>query len=127
MALHQDVGRTVAPLGLELVAEVTVRLDFETIPFISDADGAYDVIIRDNVTSEEYDAENRVFGESTHSAIITVGIQGFVVGEEIKRLRIVVVGIDRTAPNGSKARLYIVHGAGQTGRPRTLRGPVAVW
>ena len=83
--------------------------DFETIPFISDADGAYDLIIRDNVTNEEYDVENRVFDNSTHSAIITVGIQGFVTGEEIKRLRSIVVGIDRAAPNGNKARLYIVH------------------
>ena len=83
--------------------------DFETIPFISDDDGAYDVIVRDNVTSEEYDADNRVFGLSSHAAIVTVGIQGFVAGEEIKRMRIIVVGIDREVPNGNKARLYIVH------------------
>ncbi|MCH7944462.1 MAG: DUF4397 domain-containing protein [Armatimonadetes bacterium] len=84
-------------------------LDFEQIPFISDADGAYDLITRDNVTGEEYDAENRVFDRSTDSAIIAVGIQGFVAGEEIKRLRSIVVDIDRTVPNGNKARLYVVH------------------
>ncbi|MCH8980086.1 MAG: hypothetical protein IH945_12715 [Armatimonadetes bacterium] len=83
--------------------------DFELIPFIGDVDGAYDLITRDNVTGEEYAAVNQVFDLSTHSAVIAVGLQGFVVGEEMKRLQSIVVGIDRTAPNGNKARLYIVH------------------
>ena len=83
--------------------------DFEQIAFISDADGAYDLITRDNVTGEEYDAENRVFALTTDSAVVALGLQGFVAGEEIKRLRSIVVDIDRTAPTGNKARLYVVH------------------
>lgn len=84
-------------------------LDFEQILFISDADGAYDLVTRDNLTGEEYDAENRVFDLETDSAVIALGLKGFAVGEELKRLRTIVVDIDRTAPNGNKARLYVVH------------------
>ncbi|HXH61985.1 MAG TPA: hypothetical protein VNI20_11580 [Fimbriimonadaceae bacterium] len=84
--------------------------DFTTIPFIADADGGYDIVTQDAADSSELDAENSVFTLGSDTIIVTVGTKNFVTGEEIKRLRSVPLKVDRTAPNGNKARLYIVHG-----------------
>ena len=84
--------------------------DFVSFEFISDDEGAYDVVISDPGTGFEYDSQNRVFRRDSHTIIVSVGLKNFVTGEEIKRLQHNVLIIDRVAPQGSKARLYIVHG-----------------
>lgn len=82
--------------------------DFTAFEFISDNNGAYDIITQDTVTFEVYDAQNQVFVRDTHSVIVAVGLQNFGT-EFLKRLQSITVDIDRTAPNGNKARLYVVH------------------
>lgn len=82
--------------------------DFTAFEFISDDNGAYDVITQDTVTFEVYDAQNLVFPRDTDTVIVTTGLQNFGT-EFLKRLQSVYVEIDRTAPNGNKARLYVVH------------------
>lgn len=84
--------------------------DFVSFEFISDDDGAYDVIISDPNTGFEYDSQNRVFPRDTHSIVLSIGLKNFVAGEEIKRLQHTILIIDRVAPLGNKARLYILHG-----------------
>lgn len=106
--------------GLDYVMNAIVRalnLDyleastgFTSVPFISDANGGYDVITRENGTNTELDAQNVVLNKSTHTVFVTVGLKNYIVGEELKRLRTFGVNVDRKAPNGNKARLYIVHG-----------------
>ncbi len=83
--------------------------NFQTIPYISDANGAYDVITRENSTGNELDAENRVFEKNTHTVMVTMGLKNPAPGESLKRLRTQGFAVDRTAPNGNKARLYVVH------------------
>ena len=84
--------------------------DFVSFEFISDDEGAYDVVISDPGTGFEYDSQNRVFRRDTHTIIVSVGLKIFVPGEEIKRLQHTVLIVDRVAPLGNKARFYIVHG-----------------
>jgi hypothetical protein len=83
---------------------------FTTVPFISDANGGYDVVTRENGTNVELDAQNVVLNKNTHTAFACVGLKNYAVGEELKRLRTFGINIDRDSPNGNKARLYIVHG-----------------
>ncbi len=83
--------------------------DFSSIPFISDASGAYDLVIQENGTGLDLDAENRVFQRDTDSVVMAIGLRNFAVGEELKRMRSVVMSVDRDAPTGNKARLYVVH------------------
>ncbi len=83
--------------------------DFAEIPYISDASGGYDLIVQENGTGTDLDAENRAFERETHSVIITLGLKNFVTGEELKRLRTIVLSLDRKPPTGNKARLYVVH------------------
>ncbi len=83
--------------------------DFASIPFISDASGGYDMIIQENGTGTDLDAENRVFQKETHSVIVALGLKTVAVGEELKRIRPITMSVDRHPPTGNKARLYIVH------------------
>lgn len=83
--------------------------DFSAIPYISDASGAYDMIVQENGTGTDLDAENRVFNKDTHSIILAIGLKNFIVGEELKRIRMITFAMNREAPTGNKARLYIVH------------------
>jgi hypothetical protein len=83
--------------------------DFASIPFISNASGGYDMILQENGSGLDLDAENRVFARDTHSVIIALGLKDFVPGEELKRIRTIVMSIDRKPPTGNKARLYVVH------------------
>lgn len=83
--------------------------DFMSIPFISDDSGAYDMVLRENGPGLELDAENRLFNKDTHTLTLAIGLKNFVLGEETKRIRMISFEIDREAPTGNKARLYIVH------------------
>ncbi len=82
--------------------------DFVTFKFISESEGAYDVLMQDSGTEEIYDSQNLVFLRDTHTVIVALGLQDFGT-EFLKRLRTVFVEIDRTAPNGNKAKLFVVH------------------
>ena len=83
--------------------------DFDTVPFISDLDGGYDMVLQENGTGTDLDAESRVFAQNTHSVIVALGLKNFTPGEEIKRIRSLTFTVNREAPTGNKARLYIVH------------------
>lgn len=82
---------------------------FTTIPYIADEDGAYDMVTRENATGDDLDAENRVFNKNSHYVIVAMGLKDFDPSETLKRIRSVGIPVDRTPPNGNKARLYIVH------------------
>ena len=82
--------------------------DFTPFEFISDDDGAYDVVTQDTNTEEVFDSQNRVFELDTDTIIVSVGLQNFGT-EFLKRLQSVFINVNRTAPNGNKARLYVVH------------------
>lgn len=83
--------------------------DFVPFEFLSDDEGAYDVVTQDTGTAEVYDSQNLVFPRDTHTIIVALGMQNFGT-EFLKRLQSVFVPIDRTAPNGNKAKLFVVHG-----------------
>jgi hypothetical protein len=83
--------------------------DFTGVTYVSDESGGYDLVVQDNATGDDYDAENRVFSPDTHSVIVALGLANFATGEELKRLRSIVFTVDRNAPTGNKARLYVVH------------------
>lgn len=84
--------------------------EFITKTFISDEDGGYDLAVANASTNEVIDVENREFTSTKDFVVVALGLENFVSGEEIKRLRNLVVEVDRTKPNGNKSRLYIVHG-----------------
>jgi hypothetical protein len=83
--------------------------DFDSIAFLSDQSGGYDLTVQDNTTGDDLDVENRVFNKDTHTVVVCLGSRNFVTGEELKRLRNTVFTVDRHAPTGNKARLYVIH------------------
>lgn len=91
------------------MAYLDTSTDFSDLAFLSDDEGGYDLVVQENGTGLDLDAENRVFAPDTHSVIVALGLKNFAVGEELKRLRMTVLTVDRNAPTGNKARLYIVH------------------
>ena len=84
--------------------------DFITLAFVSDGSGGYEVMARQTSSGDVLDVENRPFFKDTDTVLVGVGLKTVALGEELKRYRFVDIDVDRTAPNGNKARLYIVHG-----------------
>lgn len=80
-----------------------------TFPFISAADGAYDVSLEEPDRSIAYDTQAQFFDHDTTTIMVAIGLKNPVQGEELKRLREIFVTPDRTAPIGDTARLFIVH------------------
>ncbi len=74
----------------------------------ADVDG-YDVSLHDAGSTFEFERQAIVFAEDTDSVVLAHGIRNFGVGEELKRLRFFSFTVDRSAPVGNKARLFVVH------------------
>jgi hypothetical protein len=83
--------------------------DFTTVPFVSDANGGYDVVTQQTATSTVVDAQNGVLNHDSDNVFIGLGLVNFAPGENLKRFRTIIRDVNRTAPTGNKARLYIVH------------------
>lgn len=84
--------------------------DFDAFEFKGqDVDG-WDVSVQDQTTAFAYDRIANVFPIDSDNIVIAHGLLNFPNGEEEKRLQLSVVNVNRTAPNGNKARLIVFHG-----------------
>lgn len=82
--------------------------NFQSIDFISAQDDGYDISVRPN-GGEELDRFGQVFNRDTDTLIVTLGLHD--AGTEFdKRLQIFTYPISRTAPTGTRARVYVING-----------------
>ena len=70
--------------------------------------GDRDVVILENGTTIQLVAEVQNFEDDRNYLIVALGLKLFGT-EDLKRLRALTLQVDRTIPNGNKARLYVVH------------------
>ncbi len=82
---------------------------FASTNYISDVDGGYDLTLRDSGGAGEYDREYVVFARNTHTVAVAIGLKNVADGIVDKKLRHVRIAVDRTAPNGNKVRLIVLH------------------
>jgi hypothetical protein len=69
----------------------------------------YDIFVTEESTGDVLDAITSTIQADKDYVIAAVGLETY--GDEFeKRVRIVGTQVDLTAPNGSKARLYVLHG-----------------
>jgi hypothetical protein len=68
----------------------------------------YDMFVREDGSPEDLDAITATLGADKDFVATAIGLENFGT-ENLKRIRIVPIEVDMTAPNGSKARLYILH------------------
>lgn len=92
------------------VAPGAAMADFKPTEFISTADEAYDVVTSSADLSEQFDAEEQEFARNTHTIVAAIGQRNFAAGEEIKRLRQVLIPADRNALGGSTVRIIALQG-----------------
>jgi hypothetical protein len=80
-----------------------------TPSFVSLEQDVIDIRIREVGATMELWAEVLNFANDNHFLLVAAGLENY--GTEVeKRLRLVTVNVNRTAPNGNKARLYVLHG-----------------
>ncbi|HVT14482.1 MAG TPA: DUF4397 domain-containing protein [Fimbriimonadaceae bacterium] len=69
----------------------------------------HDLSVNDSVTTDELDAIAFTFAQDDKYLALTVGLENF--GSEFqKRLQLLAFQYDKNPPNGTKARLLIIHG-----------------
>lgn len=76
--------------------------------FTSVEPGDRDVVMLENGTTLELTADVHAFAKDKSYLTVALGLENFGT-ENLKRLRSLVFEIDRTVPNGNKARLFVVH------------------
>lgn len=69
---------------------------------------SYDIAVREDGGTEDLDASIATFVNEKEYLVSAVGLESFG-SEPQKRLRLVAPEIDLTAPNGNKARIYVLH------------------
>lgn len=79
-----------------------------TPAFASVDPGDRDVVMLENGTTLELTAEVQTFVKNKSYLAVALGLENFGT-ENLKRLRSLVFEVDRTVPNGNKARLFVVH------------------
>jgi hypothetical protein len=84
------------------VAPGAAMADFKPTEFISTADEAYDVVTSSDDLSEQFDAEEQEFARNTHTIVAAIG--------QRKRLRQVLIPVDRNALGGSTVRIIALQG-----------------
>lgn len=72
-------------------------------------DGDHDVVVYDPLTDQYPDAIGSTFEKDKKYVALTLGLESFGTEFE-KRLRIIAFSYAKTPPNGSHARLLIMHG-----------------
>ncbi|HAY12947.1 MAG TPA: hypothetical protein PLB31_08070 [Fimbriimonadaceae bacterium] len=92
------------------IAPGAAMANFTATEFIATADEAYDVVTASDDLSEQFDAEEQEFARNTHTIVAAIGQRNFVAGEEIKRLRQVLIPVDRNALGGSTVRIIALQG-----------------
>ena len=70
--------------------------------------GDRDLVLLENGTTTELVAEVQTFAKDGDYIAVALGLKVFDT-EDLKRLRALLFQVDRTVPNGNKARLYVVH------------------
>ncbi len=76
---------------------------------ITTKQGDHDLTVQDSTTQNELDAIAFTFSRNVKYVGLTVGLENFGT-ENLKRLQLLAFSYDKTPPNGTKARLLIVHG-----------------
>lgn len=82
---------------------------FTKVPFKSDLDGGYDLSSRVPGSLDDIDRISNVLERDKHYIGITLGLLNPAEGDEEKSARIALTEIDRVAPTGDKAHLYVLH------------------
>jgi len=91
------------------VAYTQSTLDFVSVPFIEDFDGAYDVYFAKSGTTLPLDNINRVLERDKAFLVLALGLVD-PEGETDKRVRELILEVNRTKPVGNKAQFIVVHG-----------------
>lgn len=89
------VGSAIVPLG-------------SSADFAAVEPGERDVVLLENGTTIELVAEVQTFAKDQNFLIVALGLESFGT-EDLKRLRALTFQVDRSIPNGNKARLYVIH------------------
>ena len=76
--------------------------------FSSFSSGERDVRLIENGAVEELSSEAFTFGLDRHYVSVAAGLVNYGT-ENLKRVRSLTFEVDRTLPNGNKARIYVVH------------------
>lgn len=71
--------------------------------------GDHDLSVEDSITSTVMDALAITLNQDTKYLGVAVGLENFGAEQE-KRLQLVAFNYDKNSPNGSRARLIIIHG-----------------
>lgn len=71
--------------------------------------GDSDVSVQDSTDQTELDAIAGTFSQDRKYVVMGLGLENFGT-ENLKRLRLMVFNYDKNPPNGTKARLLIIHG-----------------
>lgn len=85
--------------------------NFVSFDFLSTNEGGYDVSCRltgDTLELDRFVASPPVFQRDTDNLVISVGLPN-PGGETLKRTQLLIWNIDRTPPNGNKARMYVLN------------------
>lgn len=78
-------------------------------PDITTKKADHDVSVQDSVTQDELDALAFTFVQDNKYLALTVGLENYG-SESLKRLQLLTFQYDKNPPNGTKARLMIMHG-----------------
>lgn len=82
---------------------------FETVPFIRESDGGYDISVRSPGALEDLDRIANLLQRDDDYVISAIGLRDPIDGDEEKRLRLGLTIVNRTAPTGDRARLFVLH------------------
>lgn len=92
----------------DTVAAAIAHLGFSPA-FVEVEAGDLDLTLQEAGTTLGLVAEVRDFARDKSYVVVAVGLELFGA-ENLKRLRIVLIDVDRTVPTGNKSRLLVVHG-----------------
>ena len=105
-----------SPDSTALTYSIDGSVEASAIPYLGLSDkfkdkdpDSYDLSVREDAGSEDLDAVVGSFSNEKEYLITTVGLEAYGA-EPVKRARIVSPEIDLTVPNGTKSRIYVLHG-----------------
>jgi hypothetical protein len=92
------------------IAYLKRAADYFSFPAKEDPNEAHDVSLTTPDGSDEYDIQAFQFSQNFSNLAVAFGIKNYAPGDELKRLRFVLVEASREAPIGNRARLLVFHG-----------------
>lgn len=81
---------------------------FVETKFIPAEDGGYDISVGPNSGGEEYDRISQQLEKNTSTLFLAFGLKNFGP-DDSKRIQALAFVVDRTRPNGAKARLLVLN------------------